>query len=32
MDIEAILEYWSNEENKTEKTVEVIQLFYNQNT
>ena len=26
------IEYWSNEENKTEKTVEVIQLFYNQNT
>ena len=25
------IEYWSNEENKTEKTVEVIQLFYNQN-
>ena len=26
------IEYWSNQENKTEKTVEVIQLFYNQNT
>lgn len=25
------IEYWTNEENKTEKTVEVIQLFYNQN-
>jgi hypothetical protein len=24
------IEYWSNEENKTEKTVEIIQLFYNQ--
>ena len=24
------IEYWSNPENKTEKTVEVIQLFYNQ--
>jgi len=22
------IEYWSNEENKTEKTIEVIQLFY----
>jgi hypothetical protein len=22
------IEYWSNEENKTEKTVEIIQLFY----
>lgn len=26
------IEYWSNEENKTKKTVELIQLFYNQNT
>jgi hypothetical protein len=26
------IEYWSNPENKTEKTLEVIQLFYNQNT
>ena len=25
------IEYWTNEDNKTEKTVEVIQLFYNQN-
>lgn len=25
------IEYWSNEENKTEKTVETIQLFYDQN-
>jgi hypothetical protein len=24
------IEYWSNEENKTEKTVETIQLFYDQ--
>jgi hypothetical protein len=23
------IEYWSNEENKTEKTIEIIQLFYN---
>jgi hypothetical protein len=22
------IEYWSNPENKTEKTLEVIQLFY----
>ena len=22
------IEYWSNEENKTEKTIEVIQIFY----
>ena len=26
------IEYWSNPENKTEKTIEVIQLFYNQNS
>jgi hypothetical protein len=25
------IEYWCNPENKTEKTLEVIQLFYNQN-
>lgn len=25
------IEYWTNEENKTEKTVETIQLFYDQN-
>jgi hypothetical protein len=25
------IEYWSNEENKTEKTIETIQLFYDQN-
>jgi hypothetical protein len=25
------IEYWTNEDNKTEKIVEVIQLFYNQN-
>lgn len=25
------IEYWSNDENKTDKTVEIIQLFYNQN-
>jgi hypothetical protein len=26
------IEYWSNPENKTGKTIEVIQLFYNQHT
>ena len=38
MDIEAVLEelksqieYWSSDENKTDKTVETIQLFYDQN-
>ena len=25
------IEYWTNEDNKTEKIIEVIQLFYNQN-
>lgn len=25
------IEYWTNEENKTEKTIETIQLFYDQN-
>jgi hypothetical protein len=29
--LKEIIEYWTNEDNKTEKTVEVIQLFYNQN-
>lgn len=26
------IDYWSNEENKTDKTVEIIQLFYDQHT
>jgi hypothetical protein len=25
------IEYWSNEENKTNKTVEIIQLYYDSN-
>ena len=25
------IEYWTNEANKTEKTVEIVQLFYDQN-
>jgi hypothetical protein len=25
------IEYWTNEENKIEKTVEITQLFYDQN-
>lgn len=29
--LKGTIEYWSNPENKTEKTLEVIQLFYNQN-
>jgi hypothetical protein len=29
--LKEIIEYWSNEENKTEKTIETVQLFYDQN-
>ena len=25
------IEYWSKEENKTPKTIEIIQLYYNEN-
>ena len=26
--LQSQIEYWSNEENKTEKTIEIVQLFY----
>ena len=26
--LKAQIEYWSNEENKTEKTIEIVQLYY----
>jgi hypothetical protein len=30
-ELKSQIEYWSNDENKTDKTVETIQLFYDQN-
>jgi hypothetical protein len=30
-ELKSQIEYWTNDKNKTDKTIEIIQLFYNQN-